>query len=368
MRQRRLVLAIVAVVAALALFYVLRAGIPEPAAVATPTPPSSGVAPASPTASRSPASTPSAPIRYGIVTTRPSAGGVYPLELVLRSERDTAPIVNFGRVAEGYACPCPGDVAVSPDGRRLALWTHADAGTNTLQLWDATHRDRASTILTSPVGELGTRVAWSSDGAGLLLAFESVAVGPPPLRLPNTSVLRTALLSPAGAASQLTEVARVSNKTLAPLAWDRARRVVGALESEGLSRQLDYLLIQDERASRTRLPDPLTAISASPDARWVVMDRAQPPHALVYWPVDDPARMSELVPERDGQAWVERGGWLTGPTRAIVKITEAGFRPGLPSFPITLFDPATGQRTTVPGATTAHDGSRRNHGHLRAAP
>jgi hypothetical protein len=94
--------------------------------------------------------------------------------------------------------------------------------------------------------------------------------------------------------------------------------IIGALESEGLSRPLDYLLIRDGQTSRTRLPDPFTGIAASPDARWVVMDRARPPHVLVYWPVDDPGRLRELAPEGDGQFWLD--GWLTGSSRSVTTV------------------------------------------------
>lgn len=316
---------------------------PSPTAVASPSPSPTGPtsAGASPTA---PSPTVAARIdtRYGIVTEGRGSSGA--LEPVVRSETDTRAIATLGMLGDpvwlGNA------LAVSPDGRRLAFWTAPrNGGGNRLELWEAGRPDRTATIVTSPSDEVGTGVVWSADGAGVLLSFESLAraqIGHTG-GFPEQTVLRTLVLPVSDVSLAMSEVARAARTSLAPVAWDRERRTIAALETEGPSRPLDYLVIRDGDTSRTRLPDPLTGVRSSRDGRWVALDRAAgPPNLIAAWPADDPARVTELRAEGDVRLWSY--GWLPGSTRVIVSVTGQGVE-----TPLFLWDVVTGARIPVPG-------------------
>jgi hypothetical protein len=318
---------------------------PTVAAATSPVATTSGTAVASPTAEPTATTTG----RLGIVTSRVRSDGTAG-EYVVRSEDEPRAIAVLAMGFANSACPCRPDFAVSPDGRRFAFWTPGQTGANSLEIWDASRPDRTTKVLASPSGEVGTRVAWSSDGAGLLLAFDSVEMTAPPGAhvggWPVASALRTLVLSDGAASPATIEVARVSAPAiLAPMAWDRSARTIAALESEGMSRPLRFLLIRDGVPSRTPLENPLTGVYGSPNG-WVAMDFARPPHRIVAWR-DDPARATELLPA-DGQ-FLSLHGWVPGSSRVMVSTSGA---PG-PLSPSSLFiwDVVTGQRIAIPGVS-----------------
>lgn len=275
---------------------------------------------------------------YGIVVAqRGSQGG---LELVIRSETDARPIVTLGSFS---AMPSVAGrtLAVSPDGRRLAFWTD-NQGANSVQLWDAATPNRTTTLLTSPSGETGTGVLWSSDGEGLLLSFVSVArqprTNPPP---PPDDTAETVLRTLEIASGNLTQVFRAKRGGLegsvAPVAWNRERKTIGAVEVGGGGFAIAYLLIRDGDVSRTvfdRALSSVRSVAGSSDALWVVAVAGD--SRIVTWSVSNPGRVTELQPLGASVHF----GWLPRSTRVIVRQGA-----GVQDAKLFLWDVATDDRT-----------------------
>jgi hypothetical protein len=281
--------------------------------------------------------------RYGIVVAQRGPQGN--MELVIRSEADARPIVTLGSFA---AVPSVAGrtLAVSPDGRRLAYWTDNIRGSerNSVELWDAANPNRTTTLFRSPTGETGTGVVWSSDGEGLLLSFVSLArqptTNPPP---PPDGTAETALRSFEIASRNLTQVFRAKRAGLegsvAPLAWNRQNKTIGAVELGGGGFATASLLIRDGDVSRTvvdRALSSMRALAESSDAMWAVAIAGD--NRIVSWSVNNPGRVSELQPRVAGIHF----GWVPGSTRVIVRQAA-----GLQDAKLFLWDVATDGRTEI---------------------
>ncbi len=280
---------------------------------------------------------------YGIVVAQ--RGSQADLELVIRSETDARPIVTLGSFAVTPSV-AGRTLAVSPDGRRLAYWTdnHGGRRGNSIQLWDAATPNRTTTLLRSPSGETGTGVLWSSDGEGLLLSFVSLAqqpvTNPPP---PPDDTAETVLRTLEIASGDLTQVYRVKRGGLegsvAPLAWDREQKTIGAVEVGGGGFAIASLLIRDGDVSRTVVDGALSSVrsvAGSPDAMRVVAVAGN--SRIVSWSINNPGHVTELQPLGASVHF----GWLPGSTRAIVRQAA-----GVQDAKLFLWDVATDDRTEV---------------------
>jgi hypothetical protein len=260
-------------------------------------------------------------------------------------------------------------LVVSPDGRRIAVWTNRMAlERNNLVLWNAATPEAKATLMTSPEGEVGTGIVWAPDSAGLLLSFDSLAVsnrsGEPQIGSPAAeTVLRTLDIG----TKVLTEVARTKLTSFVPVGWDRAGGTIAAYEHGPEAPYAEtYLVIKNGQASRTvlgtvvRLPNGgqrtenvIVAIAGSPDASRVVASVGPLPHSstthLVTWPLAEAGRVTELRPS--GDHTLVHHGWLPGSMRVIVADLPGGYQ-GRGAVPLSLWDVVAGTRVAIPDGST----------------
>lgn len=276
--------------------------------------------------------------------------------IVVRSETDAREIAVLDRLGEPAT---GGAIAVSGDGRRVALWPSTGLGRNELRLWQASAPDRIETLLISPEGERGTGIAWAADGSGLVLSFDTLSRLPGFHAGPDASYLRTYDL----ATRQTTEVVRIPRTSLVPLAWDRAQRTIAAFETGGGGFARSYVVVRDGAVSRTELLSERqhTVVPAvTTDAAWVVVSaHVDSRSRLIAWPLSEPTRTVQLGPDTD--RWFVHFGWLHGQRWVIVGEYPADVPPG--SVPrLSLWDPARDARSPIPhdpvgGVASRPDGS-----------
>lgn len=276
--------------------------------------------------------------------------------IVVRSETEAREIAVLDRLGEPAA---GGAIAVSPDGRRVALWPSIGIGRNELRLWQASAPGRIDTLLVSPEGEHGTGIAWAADGSALVLSFDTLSRLPGIHAPPDASYLRTYDL----ATRRTAEVVRMPRTSLIPLAWDRARRTIAAFERGGGGFARSYVLVRDGAVSRTEL---LTerqhtfVLAVSTDASWVVASaHVESRSRLIAWPLTEPTRTVQLGPGTD--RWFVHNGWLHGQQWVIAADYPADVPPG--SVPrLSLWDPARDSRSPIQhdpvgGVASRPDGS-----------
>lgn len=227
--------------------------------------------------------------RYGLIEERRPP--------VLRSETASSPIATLrGEFFRG---------AVSPDGRKIAYWeTPMGPYARVLWLLDAALPAEPRILLTLPDTEaaaasVGSGVAWSSEGTGLLIAVNSVELSrpsPPVDATPRYSTLRQVDI----ATGAVREIAR--NEGVAawfePIAWDRARGISAAVDIGPGGFVSTYVVLRDGAPLlRVRLAEETLAryVRAAPDASRVLM-RGLPDHRAVYvWPLAEPTRLTTLA-------------------------------------------------------------------------
>jgi hypothetical protein len=167
----------------------------------------------------------------------------------------------------------PFTVAVSPEGRRVAFWAE-----NELRLVDVTPDARPRTLLTIPNTESALRVAWSSDGTGLVTGVNGggggYADGPP-----GYTALRVIDVT----GGQPREIVRVPNANVVPLAWDRQARLIAAYEPSGSGARSYDIVDEGGTLTRTDSGPGLYAVEASSDAQQV-LGRGDPASVVRVWP------------------------------------------------------------------------------------
>lgn len=206
-----------------------------------------------------------------------------------RRENDPRPVFVVG---EGFG------ITVSPDGRRLAYWTTTigapDGLPHELRVVEAAPDAQSRTLLTlttPKVGnkEFGGRIAWSSDGTGLVIGVASES-GPGADAPPRYSALRVLDL----VGGEPREIARIAGGPLQPLAWDRQARLVAAFEA-GAGGVFAYDVVAEGGTfERTQLAGQgLFALEASHDQKQV-LGRGLLSDVVRIWPLASPARAVEL--------------------------------------------------------------------------
>lgn len=233
--------------------------------------------------SASPAATPSSAVAgtdlYGLLLDlRPP---------VLRSESD--PRILASLHGDSFAG------AVSPDGRRVAYWD-VSSRDSTRALWviDVSAPASARLLLTLSGDETasvfsGSAVAWSTDGTGLLIAVNSVALdrpGAPVDPSPLYSSLRQVNLA-TGATKEILRNER--GLWFAPLGWAGSSSMAVEIGPGGFA--VNYVIVEAGKAPvRTRLPgQTLPAyVRASPDASRILVREIGNLHVLNVWSTSDP--------------------------------------------------------------------------------
>lgn len=192
---------------------------------------------------------------------------------------------------------------VSLDGRRVAYWyLPTPAGGGEVRTFDPATPSDERTILTLPTTERpGGGIAWSSDGAMLVLAVYTVEANPGPDGGPKTAYLRT--VSASGGAAQ--SIAQTTGRGYLPLGWDRASNVVAANELTGAG-YTAYLAVRigsgAPQVTRTALTGQVLSFQASPDATRVLaiwLDR----NVVRIWPVAEFDKGYDVTPQGGKKIW-----------------------------------------------------------------
>jgi hypothetical protein len=322
---------------------------PAPAASSAPTPVTTPTA--VPTVARTATPTPAAP-----ALPHPFALIVQAGETVsIRSEADGLEVATLPGGSAPPAGQRVGPLAVSSDGRLVAYWTTPESGRNELHLWDPRQR-RDVVLQRSPAGEVGTGIAWSADGSGLLLSFSTVARLPGIDGPPERSFLRVLyVLTPA----QTSELTRADRTSFLPVAWDLPQGVAAAIEIGAGGFAANYVLIRPGQITRTRLQNTL-GVDASTDAAWIVATRnIQTAGEIVAWPIAEPDKQIVLAPPADRA--VRSYGFVPGTSRVIVGTTARVVTAGSQTT-FSLWAPATNERRSIPGDPTGSFARPRSDG------
>jgi hypothetical protein len=262
---------------------------------------------ASPSVTASAASTVPAGDRYGYVYVQPG-------QIVVRRERDAAPVFELAGVAP----------AVSPDGKRLAYWRTTPnvgnvleftPGGTDLRVLDVADPTSDRSVLALSAEILGGNVVWSNDGQGLLVATysrESLAPTGLPARY-DLLMLDLASTPP----STRSAAAQVSGGLVyRPIAWDRPGQVAAAIVTSpsGGGFPTEYVTWNGNAASPfARVPLRGVAVgSASADAKLVLggVDDTNGT-VLQMWPLNDITKAETL--RSPGPNWFP-SSWRPGPT------------------------------------------------------
>lgn len=273
---------------------VLAAACTSPAA--SPAPPSGAGPTPAPTATATtapapPATAPSSTSadRYGLV-----------VRSTARSETDPRPLAELGGEASS--------AAVSPDGRRVALWEPVVTEGSGRVLWvmEGSAPDRARVVLTLPPGEraatsTGGGVVWSSDGMALLIGVISTgAVSQPgaPPGIPSHIVPYAAIRSVDPATGDVRELARRERSfPLRPVAWDRARGIAAAVGVGPNGSASGYVIAAAGRPAVVAdccASGAAYRVVASRDAARVLAVADRSPSSLHIWPTADPTQLTAM--------------------------------------------------------------------------
>jgi hypothetical protein len=369
---------------------------PSPTATAPAVAPSAtatAVAPASPAATATP--TPE-PTRAGVLDERfgiafwaravPPPGVSQDFTTVdVRSETSATAVGRFQWVSH----------AVSPDGRSVAYWTPAvvdrsSSGPRELRVVSAAGGAPSPPLFTLPTGMNAGTIAWSADGGGLVVSVSrTYGIGPGPGASPPPPPVAELWTVDIGTGASERIATRADNLYWRPLAWDRARQVIGAVVTGEGGFVVTYDVVAlDQRPARvtpTKLNVELVAhnVRASSDARYVTVSLMSEPTTL-WWPLAAPeerksiagARPAAFRPGTTELWWIDANknaialNVATGAQRTTIRdigVTADGlaFRPdgsalavtariGDPNAPdrgdqsaVVYFDLASGDRATV---------------------
>lgn len=207
--------------------------------------------------------------------------------------------------------------AVSPDGRRIAYWeTYSSPEVRTLWLVDAAGTTQPRMLLTLANTEIaavsaGDGVVWSSDGTGLLIAVNSLALNspaPPVDATPQYATLRQLDI----ATGSVREIARNQGvgAWFEPIAWDRDLDVSAAVEIGPGGFVSTYIVVRDGSGlTGTPLPEQTLAryVRASVDARSVLMRGFFEHRAVYVWPLAEPTQVTTF--RASGSEYVVAALW-----------------------------------------------------------
>lgn len=337
MRCRPGVLAVLAVVAAFALLYVVRTDRAlGPAPVGTPAGATATASPtATPTSGTSPSPTTPPADRYGYVSTIEE-------RILVRRERDAATVFELAGVGP----------AISADGRRLAYWrTTPNVGPTELRVIEVAdpRTDRSVFALTGQT--LGGGAVWSNDGQGLLVGIASRETsGGGGVESGNPARYDLLMLDLAARPPRSLPAARQlsGGAVYLPVAWDRPGQLAAAVVTGPGGFATEYVTWNGNAASpfaTARVPwccgrIVAGSVRASPDAKLILATDIGE-NVLHVWPILDITRADEVRhPLR-----IESAFWRPGSTSPYEVIWTVGFR-------IDLFRYQTDESTTLHTSTT----------------
>lgn len=236
---------------------------------------------------------------------------------------------------------------VSPDGRSVAYWSPVDPSAREAAVLyvQPIGGGVARALLRPPAGLNAGGIAWSSDGAGIVVGVSRVLdVGPGPGATPAPPLGELWTIDLATGATERI-ASRTDNGFWAPTAWDRGAKLVAAGASRGGGGFLtSYEIIDLGRKSDTACETPcpyavratpvdellpgvggvrsealVRGLSASRDARYVLLVGFGEKPSLAWWPLAEPEKRSAV--EFNGFAAAWRPGtseiwWVGGLTGA----------------------------------------------------
>ncbi|HET8569449.1 MAG TPA: hypothetical protein VFM93_10735 [Candidatus Limnocylindria bacterium] len=281
--------AAVLVVAVLAGRTTVDVAVPSPSA----SPEASPTAPPRASPSPSPAASPSPSPTAGVLSDR--YGYVLPDHgrLIVRAETADRPVGSV----DGWT-----GAAVSPDGRRIAVWQPSRTGDGPERLVVVDVATRAEReLLTAAAVMRGGSIAWANDGTGLFYSVHSresvVGAGP---RVSELHSYDLAAARAPGATEP--ELRRSDGFAFVPVGWDKAAQVAFAVVTGEGGFAAEYL-VWDKRSlpagqpavRRAGVPWPVlfSTVFASPDGKTVLaVDLAA--NALRLWPASNIAQAATV--------------------------------------------------------------------------
>lgn len=267
-------------------------------------------------------------------------------------------------------------IAVSPDGKRVAVIRSAETGQQIVTFTTAHPNELTTTRDLSGEGQIANHLVWAGDGSDSLL-FDATKMVPGPANTMTSEY--SALWSIDLGTKEVREVGRVSgqNTKLWPIAWLPKQQIAGALELPQAGAVTSYVLIKPGGLQRAPVAPglALTAFSSSRNGLRVLVSNAT---GVRWWPTDQPAAAQDLPagpretlghaefrPGVDAEIGVEvlSGGrfdiWTLAGPRRVVAERVAGFihwrvdgtAAITSSDPNTvlLIDPTSGAMTPLPG-------------------
>jgi hypothetical protein len=238
----------------------------------------------------------------------------------VRKESDPKPLFTLNT----------GDAAliVSPDGRHVAYEVK-----NEVRVMDIAPNAVPRTLLTTTGKEIGFQIAWSTDSTGLVVGAAGPYPNPPAQEVPPTYVAIRVVDIAGGAAR---EVARISNASVVPLAWDRQAHLITAYEPTSMGAGRYDLIDESGKLKRTTATPGLYVVESSKDGQHV-LGRGDPNTAIRVWPSDSFERGVVLV-STAGEEHLATASWRPGTSE--VGVLFHGDR-------LELWD-ANGARRTIP--------------------
>lgn len=294
MTHRTGVLALLAILAALALMYVVRADrLPGGSPAATPTATPGGTATASagatPVTPASPSPT-AVTDRYGYVFVNSSEREE---RITIRRERDNSSVFELPGVTP----------AVSPDGKRIAYWRLTpNVGATDLRVVAVADPRTDGSVFSVSADNLGGPMVWSNDGQGLLVGLRSrQTVGGGGVEGGNPARYELLMLDLTSAPPSARPAAEPvsGGRVFIPVAWDRPGKVAsGAVTGPG-GYAIEYATWNGnapEQFALVQIPRPLLlaeSVRASDDAKLVMA--VQDDLTIVrVWPILDVAGAGEV--------------------------------------------------------------------------
>ena len=285
MRQRGLVQGLLALVVAAACGSDSSVGTisatPSPTAQATTTPTSQPT----PTPTTQPTPTPAGILddHFGFLIQKTYAGEPIPGPVGWKVRRESEPEPLY-TLHTGSTI----GLKVSPDGRRVAYWSGKD-----LRVLDIAPDARPLTLLTIGSKENSAytgRIAWSSDGTGLVAGV----VGPPAVPGSDAPPAYTALRVVDVVGGKSREIVR-SPAYIVPVAWDRKARLIAAYQQMCCGAGSYYVIGEDGAIKSANVGSTLAlyVVEASQDGQQM-LGRGDPNSVVRVWPRDSYERGVEL--------------------------------------------------------------------------
>lgn len=317
-----------------------------PSATASPSGSAAGAASPTPNASATASATAAPTATVTSAGVRPDAKHGVITFTNIRTEADPADLQRPPQFARTGTVGTDFKVAVSPDGKRVAMLRSGETGQQLITFTTTKPNDVTMVLDLSGSSEFAVDIVWAGDGSDyVIFSIDAKSPQTPPATSPILySALRTADL----AAKKQSEVARITTGLhLIPVAWRFDTHKGGAIEQDASTGfAVAYDVIRDNTLTdRTVLSgvNSATAVRASRDGTRVLAVAAP---VVRWWPVDQPSAAKEVLADLSrGRA--EYAEFRPGTTEIGVSVVAASTGPvGLPGH-FEIWDLSSGKQRVV---------------------